>query len=149
MRSCRTHSRGRNHALRFNRYVQAITGCRGSAKEACPLYSSGEIVTVSKKEQVCFVCHQCGYQSRKWLGRCPDCGGWDTLAEEKRTSRTISSAKADSRVLALKQTSQAPLSRLITGIGELDRVLGGGIGRADQDAGRPSCRQPGTDLSGH
>jgi len=87
----------------------------------------GEIVTVSKKEQFSFVCSQCGYQSRKWLGRCPDCGGWDTLTEEIRTARAAASTKGDSQVLPLKQTSQAPLSRLITGIGELDRVLGGGI----------------------
>jgi DNA repair protein RadA/Sms len=85
------------------------------------------IVTVPKKKQVIFVCNQCGYQSSKWLGKCPDCGGWDTLAEEVRTSRPVSGAKAVSPARPLTQANRTALTRLVTGIGELDRVLGGGI----------------------
>ena len=84
-------------------------------------------MTVQKKEQVVFVCNQCGYQSRKWLGKCPECGGWDSLAEEIRTSRSASAAKPASPARPLTQANRTALTRLVTGIGELDRVLGGGI----------------------
>jgi DNA repair protein RadA/Sms len=84
-------------------------------------------VTVPKKKQVLFVCNQCGYQNSKWLGKCPDCNGWDTLTEEIRTSRTRSTTKALSPAKPLTQANQTTVTRLITGIGEMDRVLGGGI----------------------
>ena len=84
-------------------------------------------LTGQKKEQVVFACNQCGYQSRRWLGKCPDCGGWDTLAEELRTRLPASAAKPVSPARPLTQANRAALTRLVTGIGELDRVLGGGI----------------------
>jgi len=83
-------------------------------------------MTVPKKDQVLFVCSQCGFESRKWLGKCPDCSGWDTLAEEKRPVRQQSAREAPS-VQPLTDTSRTTLTRLVTGIHELDRVLGGGI----------------------
>jgi len=84
-------------------------------------------VNVPKKEQIIFVCNQCGYQSRKWLGKCPDCGGWDTLTEEVRTPRSKTAARTVSPALPLSLAKSTALTRLVTDIGELDRVLGGGI----------------------
>ena len=79
-----------------------------------------------------YVCQSCGHRAPKWLGKCPECGGWNTLAEEK-VKATRSSRKADNRAvdgnLAQPVTSVEALSqnRLITGIGEFDRTLGGGL----------------------
>jgi DNA repair protein RadA/Sms len=76
-----------------------------------------------------FRCQQCGYVSPKWLGRCPDCQNWDSLIEEtvaKRSSREVKSAP---RVepLALADIPFEFENRLLSGIGEWDRVLGGGL----------------------
>lgn len=68
-----------------------------------------------------FVCRACGYETAKWMGRCPECGEWNTIAE-----RGYGAAEA----AALEPLSAASLkaaTRLPTGIGELDRVLGGGL----------------------
>ena len=91
-----------------------------------------------EKLKTIYVCTQCGETSPRWLGRCPSCGSWNTMtedvvAEPAKTSSGRSTAPA--RVTG--QTSLKPLklknistteekSRIITGISELDRVLGGG-----------------------
>lgn len=79
-----------------------------------------------------FVCQSCGYVSAKWLGRCPECGSWDSLAEEAETapakSRSylpISPEKIKPRTIA--SVAQTKVERLATGIREFDRVLGGGV----------------------
>src|SRR5687768_10583569 len=82
-----------------------------------------------------FACSACGHESPKWHGRCPGCGEWNTMAEEKRASAPAGrSAGAPSRAAgrALSPVTladvQAPrVERLATGIGEFDRVLGGGL----------------------
>jgi DNA repair protein RadA/Sms len=80
-----------------------------------------------------FACTSCGHESPKWHGRCPGCGEWNTIAEEKRASAPAGrSAPARSAGRALTPVSlgqvQAPkVERLCTGIGEFDRVLGGGV----------------------
>ena len=81
-----------------------------------------------------FVCAECGYTSPKWLGRCPGCGKFNTLAEEPVAP--VSSAKkqsavrpALSRALPLSQVKYERYERISSGIGELDVVLGGGIVR--------------------
>ncbi len=79
-----------------------------------------------KKEQQLFVCGQCGYESRKWLGRCPDCGQWDSLTEQQRPV-SVPGRKNVSAPLPLSGPAGSDQDRLMTGIGELDRVLGGGI----------------------
>ena len=77
------------------------------------------------KEQQVFVCNRCGHESRKWLGRCPDCGEWDSLTERKklklRTGRTVAEVQP-----LIGEGGGEPV-RLVTGISELDRVLGGGV----------------------
>lgn len=83
-------------------------------------------MTIPKKKQILFVCHQCGFKSRKWLGKCPECGQWDSLIEEKQALRDTLPRK----VIPAQPLSHAegpPTSRLVTGISELDRVLGGGV----------------------
>ncbi len=78
------------------------------------------------KTQLLFICNQCGYESRKWLGRCPDCGEWDSLQEETRQQIKKTNQRATTPQ-PLTAAGGKTLKRLVTGIGELDRVLGGGI----------------------
>lgn len=77
-----------------------------------------------------FACQQCGHQCPKWLGRCPDCGAWGTLVEEA-ASRGKGTAGLRPREPArpLTEVAMGTAVRRQTGIGELDRVLGGGLVR--------------------
>ena len=78
-----------------------------------------------------FICSKCDAQQSKWAGRCHECGGWGTLREEDggdtgaRASNVAGAKPAD--VTALADANLSPALRTPTGIGELDRVLGGGI----------------------
>jgi len=82
-----------------------------------------------------FVCQQCGYQSARWMGRCPDCGQWNSLTEESvessgpsaRTESRWMAASSGSKPLPLTEITTEACDRLKTTIGEFDRVLGGGI----------------------
>ncbi|MFA5411188.1 MAG: DNA repair protein RadA [Candidatus Omnitrophota bacterium] len=83
------------------------------------------------KTKTVFACQNCGYQSPKWLGRCPDCSSWNSFVEEDYSApsakhRERTSLYKDEPVL-LKDIEVKEESRLKTGILELDRVLGGGI----------------------
>jgi len=80
---------------------------------------------MAAKEQLLFVCGQCSYESRKWLGRCPDCGEWDGLTKQKKQKIRIDNTLAE--VHTLSGAGGREPTRLVTGIGELDRVLGGGV----------------------
>ncbi len=79
-----------------------------------------------------FVCQTCGYHTSKWLGRCSDCGAWNSFVEEPvvptRGGRQVAAAQRQ-LPLPLADVSTGEEARLLTGIGELDRVLGGGIVR--------------------
>ncbi len=80
--------------------------------------------------QTAFVCQQCGAHSSKWVGRCPACDGWNTYVEERIVAPVkgrATMARAPRKPIALDDVSIDDASRLATGIGELDRVLGGGI----------------------
>lgn len=72
-----------------------------------------------------FFCSQCGFESRKWLGRCPECGAWDSLGEGRAPTAAFPSQPAHLESLAQGSEEESPRRR--TGIAELDRVLGGGI----------------------
>ena len=78
-----------------------------------------------------FECQNCGYSSAKWLGRCPDCGGWNSFAEEKRPRlREASSAFHDNTsggAVRLEEVSTEEAPRMDTRNPELNRVLGGGL----------------------
>jgi DNA repair protein RadA/Sms len=77
------------------------------------------------------VCSACGHAEAKWHGQCPGCGGWNTLVEERPPQR--SSGRGPSRTaraarpVKLSEVRAPAVARLATGIGELDRVLGGGL----------------------
>ena len=86
------------------------------------------------KTKSLYRCSECGYETVKWLGKCPSCGEWNTLEEVTREiapaygGKVKPAAQVDlSRVVELKSIRETITSRIRTGIGELDRVLGGGI----------------------
>src|SRR5678815_3294494 len=88
-----------------------------------------------KPPKAVFVCQECGAQSPKWMGRCNECGAWNSLVEE-RVADAAPAAAGNSRYAQFSTTSSAKLYaevetaqgvRLSTGIGEFDRVLGGGV----------------------
>ncbi len=82
---------------------------------------------MGKKARTVYVCDSCGAQSPKWQGQCPDCGSWNTLAESLPVGlrALLSAAPAASRVLS--EVGEEAAERRGSGIGELDRVLGGGL----------------------
>jgi DNA repair protein RadA/Sms len=75
-----------------------------------------------------FVCSACGTESAKWHGQCPGCGAWNTLAEEARGGggRSPAAGRA-TKPVRLADVRAERHARLSTGIGELDRILGGGV----------------------
>src|SRR6185369_4063563 len=79
------------------------------------------------KARTAYICQSCGYQSPRWLGRCPGCDGWSTLVEERQqpASETPRGHSRTPEPIGEIQPSQEP--RLLSGIGELDRVLGDGL----------------------
>ena len=84
---------------------------------------------MKKQHKTAFFCQNCGYESPKWVGKCPGCGEWNRFAEEPTRA-------ADPRVPPEYQLGEKPRpidaveadekARVKTGIGEMDRVLGGG-----------------------
>ena len=72
------------------------------------------------------VCRECGTTSPRWVGRCPGCSAWNTLDEEKATTRS-SPTGARASTIALHTIDGDHEKRLSTGVAELDRVLGGGL----------------------
>ena len=85
------------------------------------------------KSKTVFSCQNCGYQSPKWLGRCPDCNRWNSFVEEDYSAVSVKpkerTALYKDEPVLLKDVEVKEDSRLKTGILELDRVLGGGIVR--------------------
>lgn len=83
------------------------------------------------KAQTVFVCQQCGHEAVRWLGRCPGCGAWNSLVEEAR-GRSAGVERpwpTGQGLVSMQEISAEAGERARTGIGELDRVLGGGIVR--------------------
>lgn len=81
------------------------------------------------KATTVFFCNSCGYESAKWLGKCPACNEWNTFVEEKvvkQSGNKITSDKIATPV-SLKSIEQIKISRIKSGFDELDRVLGGGF----------------------
>lgn len=77
-----------------------------------------------------FECQSCGYSSPKWLGRCPDCGSWNSFVEGKPLSAVPRGARGPARgakALPLGRVSTREAPRILTANPEFDRVLGGGI----------------------
>jgi len=81
------------------------------------------------KVQLQFVCQNCGNSSPRWLGKCPACGEWNSYVEERvvKEKRGLERALGKSSAVNLTQIEGGKEERISTGIGELDRVLGGGF----------------------
>jgi DNA repair protein RadA/Sms len=84
-----------------------------------------------KKSHSKFVCQACAYESPRWIGKCPNCGEWNSFVEELIVLKSKTARASGSRLhagpISIGEVSLLPESRVSTGIAELDRVLGGGI----------------------
>src|SRR3954469_16376038 len=93
------------------------------------------------KARTQFLCNSCGSVHPKWMGKCPDCGTWDSLEEYKAPTADLHK-EASTRGAALGQTGdlargaeptalpdidESAVPRFASGIGEFDRILGGGV----------------------
>src|SRR5438874_13516012 len=88
----------------------------------------------AKAPRTIFACQECGNQSSKWLGRCPECGNWNTYVEEQVRAEPAGRASGARRVsltsaqaIPLSEVRFAQANRLRLGMRELNQVLGGGI----------------------
>ena len=81
------------------------------------------------KEKSVFFCQECGYESAKWLGKCPGCGQWNTFVEELVTKQSADTGRLlpSSEPMTLQEIQYDDVMRIDTGIYELNRVLGGGM----------------------
>jgi DNA repair protein RadA/Sms len=84
------------------------------------------------KSSVVYECQNCGAQSAKWAGQCSECGKWNTLLEtavvgRNRAGKNSASLISSAKLQKINNIESKHVSRVVTGIGEFDRVLGGGI----------------------
>lgn len=84
------------------------------------------------KSKTVYICSACGYESPKWMGKCPECGEWNTLEEEivqKTAAKGLGVTKSVGVITTkgFKDIDESIENRYLTGLSELDRVLGGGI----------------------
>lgn len=102
------------------------------------LHNGAMASPIKTSRKTAYVCNECGADYPKWQGQCSACGAWDTLAEI--TLESVAAAKSPAarrsgwagkidapRITALKDVAQDDVARTSTGIGEFDRVLGGGL----------------------
>ena len=82
-----------------------------------------------------YICKDCGFKSAKWMGQCPECRAWNTLEEKSQDSMSVGGQisyarpKISEGLQQLKKVSMQSDERIVTGMSELNRVLGGGIVR--------------------
>lgn len=83
------------------------------------------------KIKTVFTCQECGYQSAKWLGKCPDCNQWNSFSEEEAVKPSKAAAKSilgrESRPKTIDEIEHVSVHRYYTKLGEFDRVMGGGV----------------------
>jgi len=84
---------------------------------------------MKKKDKFTFRCQSCGGQSPKWMGRCLECGAWETLVEERIISGVSQKKKSSflPEPVPIDSVAVEETDRIKTGIAEFDRVLGGGL----------------------
>lgn len=89
---------------------------------------------MAAKNKIVYVCSNCGYESAKWAGKCPDCGEWNTMEEAVKSASApkvpvsaYSTSPLLSRPLTIQEIDTQDEYRYHTGLSELDRVLGGGL----------------------
>lgn len=82
-----------------------------------------------KKSKIKYICSNCGYESLRWLGKCPECESWNSFTEEiiEENKRTPKPFKGKIQVQKIQDISANETDRIISGIAEFDRVLGGGL----------------------
>ena len=80
------------------------------------------------KTKSAFVCQHCGFSSPKWIGKCPDCDNWNSFVEEEVAVGPRSSlGEAVEEPVLLRSVKSSADTRMVVGLPELDRVLGGGV----------------------
>ena len=81
------------------------------------------------KTKIKYICSNCGYDSLKWLGKCPECDSWNSFTEEiiETNKRKPASFKGEVRIKKITEITATEDDRIKTGINEFDRVLGGGL----------------------
>lgn len=87
---------------------------------------------MTKGSNTIFLCQSCGFESRKWLGKCPECGEWNSLVEERVVTTRKGSSKGgfrlrEAKAIAYNEIESQDDARISSGVTEFDRVLGGGI----------------------
>src|SRR5690554_397750 len=93
-------------------------------------YLKKETIMVKIKKR--YICQECGYESPKWMGKCPGCDQWNTLIEEVYSNKTLQQNQStvfvgSNSAVTLDQITNEDDERFSTGMEELNRVLGGGI----------------------
>ena len=84
------------------------------------------------KAKKIYVCNQCGYEAPKWYGKCPGCDSWNSFSEEVKAESTTTFNRAvtlssNGKPKSIGQVKSSEYERFNTGIGELNRVIGGGL----------------------
>ena len=79
------------------------------------------------KNKIFFECVECGYQSPKYYGKCPQCDSWNSMVELKSTEQELKGEREPLKPQSLDEISQKNFESIVTGFDEFDRVLGGGI----------------------
>lgn len=88
---------------------------------------------MAKKKTIKYVCQACGYESAKWLGRCPSCGAWNQMEEEKELAVSekhqphVNFSGQSAEAVAIQNIKVEDIPRITTDMGEVNHVLGGGI----------------------
>ena len=119
----------------FSSYWRVVNFVKLGPITSSPHALAGTYFLSSKmaKVKTSFFCQQCGYESAKWLGKCPSCGAWNTFVEEKVTGTARKSEWVDAsngraaRPALLAEIEAEKGARTSSNDAELDRVLGGGI----------------------
>lgn len=82
------------------------------------------------KSKNIYVCQECGYESPKWLGKCPDCNAWNSMVEEIRSTaptKNFAALGSNNQPTSIVNIKSGEFERYNTNIVELNRVLGGGL----------------------
>ena len=82
---------------------------------------------MAAKDRTTFICGECGYESAKWMGKCPQCDSWNTLTESAQVKVKTNAPAGTAVSQKLSKVVPLPQKRVSAGMGEFDRVLGGGL----------------------
>ena len=82
---------------------------------------------MAAKDRVTYICGECGYESAKWMGKCPQCDSWNTMTESAQVKVKVAAPAGTAVSQKLSKVVPLPQKRVSAGMGEFDRVLGGGL----------------------